>query len=160
MVGTQRAKDLILGHDAGGGRIKLVGNGPGRMHWYESVRGDYFDQVTSEVKAPHRNARGKKVWQKKAGRRNEALDCEVYCLHAARRLKINLWKESTWEALDMKLRQPELLPGPQAFLVEHETASVQAPPGSPPIPAQTAPAATPEKTSPAPARKSLASRLA
>jgi hypothetical protein len=49
--------------------------------------------------------RGKRVWQKKAGVRNEALDCEVYALHAARSLKVNLLKPSAWDALEHKVMQ-------------------------------------------------------
>ena len=109
MVGTQRAKDLMLGVDAQGGRIKLEGSGPGRMHWYKEVRTDYWEQITSEVKAPHRTVRNKKVWQKKSGVRNEALDCEVYALHAARSIKLNLWKEERWLAEESRIRQPDLL---------------------------------------------------
>lgn len=109
MVGTARAKDLLLGHDAGGGRIKLVGTGPGRVHWYKGVRADYWEQLLAEIKAPHRTLKHRKVWQKKSGQRNEALDCEVYALHAARSLKTNLWKESRWAALDQEIRQPRLL---------------------------------------------------
>lgn len=107
-VGTQRAKDLILGQDASAGRIRLTGNGPGRMHWYKDVRPDYYEQITSEVKAPHRTIRNKKVWQKKSGVRNEALDCEVYALHAARSLKLNLYKDSAWESLEASIRQRDI----------------------------------------------------
>jgi phage terminase large subunit GpA-like protein len=109
MVGTQRAKDLILGVDAQAGRIKLIGDGAGRMHWYKSVRPDYWEQIVSEVKAPHRTIRGRKVWQKKSGVRNEALDCEVYALHAVRSLKTNLWKDSHWDQQEQSLRQVDLL---------------------------------------------------
>lgn len=109
IVGTQRAKDLLLGVDASAGRIKLIGNGAGRMHWYSSVRPDYWQQIVSEVKAPHRSIRGRKVWQKKSGVRNEALDCEVYALHAARSLKINLWKDGHWDAIEVSLRQSDLI---------------------------------------------------
>ena len=64
-----------------------TGHGPGRMHWYRGVRADFFEQLTAEVKAPARNQpKGKKVWQKKAGKANEGLDCTVYALHAARAL--------------------------------------------------------------------------
>lgn len=138
MVGTQKAKDLILGHDAGAGRIKLLGSGPGRMHWYAGVRSDYYDQITSEVKAPHRTIRNRKVWQKKAGVRNEALDGEVYALHAARSLKINLWKDRTWEVLEEQIRQPDLLTlpvqpadpaaGDEAAAEAPATAVIPAPP--------------------------------
>jgi phage terminase large subunit GpA-like protein len=100
MVGTGRAKDLLID-----GRMKLTGNGDGRIHWYASVRGDYWEQITSEVKAPHRTIRGRKVWQKKAGAHNEALDCEVYALHAARSLKTNLLRPAQWDAVEKSLNR-------------------------------------------------------
>ncbi|KWA11602.1 terminase [Burkholderia territorii] len=90
MVGVSKAKDLILDN-----RLKLDGDGPGRMHWYVGVRSDYLSQVTAEVKVPGRVG-GKRVWQKKAGARNEALDCEVYALHAARSVKTHLLTEQHW----------------------------------------------------------------
>lgn len=114
MVGTQRAKDLLLGHDAGAGRIKLAGTGAGRMHWYADVRPDWYEQMTSEVKAPHRTVRHKKVWQKKSGVRNEALDTTVYALHAARSLKLNLWKEERWIAEEARIKQPDIFGEPEA----------------------------------------------
>jgi phage terminase large subunit GpA-like protein len=106
-VGTARAKDLILES-----RVKLTGSGPGRMHWYERVRPDYFEQLTSEVKAPSRINRNRKVWQKKAGIRNEGLDAEVYALHAARSLKTNLMHDAHWAALEQRMRQRTLLAEP------------------------------------------------
>lgn len=107
IVGVSRAKDLLLGVDANGGRIKLLGHGPGRMHWYKSVRPDYFEQITSEVKIPSKN-RNKRVWQKKSGVRNEALDCEVYALHAARSIKLHLWSAERWETEKERQSQLEL----------------------------------------------------
>ena len=104
IVGTSRAKDTIVEN-----RLKLTGAGPGRMHWYADVRSDYWDQLVSEVKAPHRTVKNKKVWQKRAGVRNEALDCEVYCLHAARSLKTNLMRDAHWAAFEARIRQRTLL---------------------------------------------------
>jgi len=108
IVGVSRAKDLLLGVDAGAGRIKLEGSGPGRMHWYKSVRPDYWEQITSEVKAPSSYTK-KRVWQKKSGVRNEALDCEVYALHAARSLKTHLWTADRWALEKNKQVQMDLL---------------------------------------------------
>lgn len=108
MVGTQVAKDLILGVEETGGRIKLLGSGPGRMHWPATVRPDYWDQVTAEVKVPHRSVRGRLVWQCLSSRRNEALDCEVYALHAARSLKLNLYRDERWNTEEAAIRQPTL----------------------------------------------------
>jgi len=105
MVGTHKAKDLLIGER---GRLSLVGNGAGHMHWFEEVRPDFYDQITSEVKAPHRSIRGKLIWQVKSGVRNEGLDCTVYALHSARALKINLMTEKHWEVLKRKLMQQDM----------------------------------------------------
>lgn len=103
IVGTSKAKDLILGGE-GGGRLILRGSGPGRMHWYKGIRGDWYKQITSEVKAPIRGAaRGVKVWQKKAGSQNEALDCEVYALHAARSLRTDIRTDAQWRSLEKQI---------------------------------------------------------
>jgi phage terminase large subunit GpA-like protein len=110
-VGTERAKDLILGFTADGGRIKRcdrdaegnvkTGRGPGRMHWYQGVRPDFYEQLAdSEVKAPSAKAGGRKVWTLKAGRRNEALDCTVYAEHAARALRLHLFNDADWRRLE------------------------------------------------------------
>lgn len=108
IVGTSRAKDLILGVDAKAGRIKLVGDGPGHMHWSSGVRPDYWEQITSEVKAPTSRS-SRRVWQK-SGVRNEALDCEVYALHAARSLKLHLWSSDRWQMELQSQMQIDLLP--------------------------------------------------
>ena len=102
IVGTSKAKDWISA------RIGLAGDGPERMHVYADVRDDYYDQVTAEVKAPHRRLR-RRVWQLKSGRENHAGDCEVYCLHAARAKRVHLLRPGQWQALEAQVRQPDLL---------------------------------------------------
>ncbi|QOR55227.1 MAG: hypothetical protein SHS37scaffold296_44 [Burkholderiales phage 68_11] len=99
IVGTHRAKDTLLET-----RARLTGDGPGRMHAYAGVRADYWEQFSSEVKMPTGPKR-RMSWVKKGGVRNEALDCEVYALHAARSQKVHLLRESHWEALEQRLRQ-------------------------------------------------------
>jgi len=141
MVGTWRAKDLILGGD-GGGRIKLGGSGPGRIHAYRDVRPDYYQQLLSEIKAPAPGARKLvKVWQKKAGRRNEALDCEVYALHAARSLRIEIYAESRWAAIEAAVMQSGLFDASTTAPLEPAEA-LEAP--------DTAPSTDPEESSPPP----------
>lgn len=136
IVGTHRAKDLILET-----RVKLTGTGPGRMHQYAGVRADYWEQLTSEVKVPGKLNRSKKVWEKKASVRNEALDCEVLALHAARSLKTNLLHEQHWAALEQRLRQrPLLAEVPVAAPPPDEADDDESPP----------PAAQPAGPSPAP----------
>lgn len=109
IVGTNKAKDLLLGAETQRGRIHLTGAGPGRFHVYRDVRADYWDQVTAEVKAPSRRLRGRSVWQLRAGRRNEALDCEVYALHAARSLKTHILTPAQWDVIEQRIRQRDLL---------------------------------------------------
>jgi phage terminase large subunit GpA-like protein len=111
-VGTEKAKDLILGYTADGGRIKQcdrlpdgsvrTGRGAGRMHWYGSVRPDYLEQLAdSEVKIPGSN--GRRMWTLKSGRRNEGLDTCVYAEHAARSLRLHLANDAVWAARERYL---------------------------------------------------------
>ena len=134
IVGTHRAKDLLAG------RLALTGAGPGRIHAYAEVREDYWDQVTAEVKAPASRRGAKPVWQVKAGRRNEATDCEVYNIHAAKSLRLHLLKPHQWDELEHKLNQPGLFSEPPPD---------KSPPDKPP-PVNPADKQTP--TDPAPSR--------
>ena len=110
IVGTYKAKDLLIGDH---GRISLHGSGPGRMHWYRDIRSDFYEQITSEIKAPHRSVRGKMVWQKKSGVRNEFLDCKVMSLHAARSIKLHAQSPAWWDNLEQKLVQADLFSQPE-----------------------------------------------
>jgi phage terminase large subunit GpA-like protein len=123
-VGTNRAKDLILGN-----RLKLDGDGPGRMHFSRDRRDDYLKQVTSEVKVPGRTGQ-RAVYQKKPADRNEALDCEVYALHAARSVKLHLFTEAHWVVEEARHSQPSLFEAVQVITCvpeqEGETLPVEA----------------------------------
>lgn len=149
-IGTEKAKDLLIGFGEHGGRLSLsetrddktvTGNGPGRMHWYKGIRGDYFKQLTSEIKAPLKGRpRNKLYWQVKQGVRNEALDCEVYNIHAARRLKVNLMTDAQWLALEQRVRQPDLVAA--AAIAERGGAPAAVPTPAAPAPAKPAPSAS------------------
>lgn len=102
IIGTNKAKDLISG------RIKQPGSGEGRMHVYPGVRSDYYEQVTSEVKAPHPKNPKRRVYQPKIGVRNEGLDCEVYALHAARAKRVHLMSPADWEARRAAIGKPPM----------------------------------------------------
>jgi phage terminase large subunit GpA-like protein len=147
IVGTHRAKDLLLET-----RARLAGDGPGRIHAYAGVRADYWEQFSSEVKMPTGPKR-RMAWVKKGGVRNEALDCEVYALHAARSQKVHLLRESHWEALEQRLRQRGMFdPVVTDAVVVRETVAedhdeeVQAPA---PAPAAAQPASPTAPTRPA-----------
>lgn len=122
IVGTNKAKDLFTA------RLQLEGGGAGRVHYYENIRGDYYEQITSEVKAPSRRLRGRMVWQKKAGVRNEAFDCEVYGIHAARAERLHLKTPEQWDALEAKLQQVDLFSRPGVSQETGTATPVQADP--------------------------------
>jgi phage terminase large subunit GpA-like protein len=103
LVGTHRAKDLLFG------RVKLgAGRGAGRLHWYAGVRADYCEQLMGEVPVPLRGSRGQTEYRPRAGVRHEALDCEVYALHGARRLRLHLRAPEWWAAQEQALLQAVL----------------------------------------------------
>lgn len=112
LVGTGKAKDYIAAH------MRLDGVGSGRYHISKHVRADYFDQVTGEVKAPHRTLRNRKVWQRKSGSAVEAWDCEVYALHAARARRVHLKSPDDWNLIEQKLLQSDLFSEPVAEVKE------------------------------------------
>lgn len=123
MVGVNKAKDLIVGEH---GRISLAGTGPGRLHVYKTVRADYWKQLLAEVKVPGRD-RTRRVWQKKSGARNEALDCEVYALHAARSQKTHIKTDAQWADIERNLKQTGLFEEPAAPTAEVRSAPSAAP---------------------------------
>jgi len=140
IVGTHKAKDLIAS------RMKLTGAGAGRMHWYDAGA-TYFQQMVSEVCAPSRRHRGRRVWQLKAGQRNEAWDCEVYALHAARKLKLHVRPRSWWDALARRLVQRDLVADAEqlampADAVTDATTAASEPPERVDVPAPAAPVST------------------
>ena len=105
IVGTARAKDLILGYGTEGGRIRLEGSGHGRMHWYKGVRADLYEQLLSEIKIPSRRNQSRRAWRKLSGVRNEALDCTTGALYLARHLRLHLRKPHQWDYAESMIRQ-------------------------------------------------------
>lgn len=158
IVGTAKAKDLILGWAQEGGRVRLSGNGAGRMHWYDGVRDDFYEQMLSEIKIPSRLNPRKRAWKARTDRRNEALDCTVYALYLSRHLRLHLRRPGQWDIDELRLRQGELIApplpaenSPETDHAEDDLEMVQTSvpdddaddtPETSPIPAQ-APAATP-----------------
>lgn len=110
IVGAAKAKDLILGWAQEGGRVRLQGDGPGRMHWYEGVRADFYEQILSEIKIPSRLNPKRRQWKPRTDRRNEALDCTVYALYLSRHLRLHLRRPGQWDIIEITLRQGVLVP--------------------------------------------------
>jgi len=109
IVGTAKAKDLVLGWAQEGGRVRLTGSGPGRMHWYEGVRADFYEQLLSEIKIPSRANPKRRTWKARTDRRNEALDCTAYAVYLSRHLRLHLRRASQWDLDEMRIRQASLL---------------------------------------------------
>lgn len=100
-VGTDTAKSVIYA------RLKRVDPGPGYMHFPtdESLTEDYYLQLSAErAMVRYVNGFAKKVWIKKAGQRNEALDCEVYALAALQFFYTRVNRATLWAQLGDKLR--------------------------------------------------------
>ena len=154
IVGTAKAKDLILGWSTEGGRVRLSGNGPGRMHWYESVRADFYEQILSEIKIPGRINPRIRTWKARTDRRNEALDCTVYAVYLSRHLRLHLRRPGQWDQDEMRLRQgvlidaeqpaPETSPPPaEIAAVIQEEKPVESPP---PLQIKSPPPVRPQQT--------------
>lgn len=95
LVGTNQAKtyiDTLLG---------LSGKPTERFFWSKYVDEDYLKELTSEVLAPNRSNR--LVWQRKVGLNAEALDCEVYALHASHVIGLHKQPPAFWEKLEKKI---------------------------------------------------------
>ncbi len=112
IVGTAKAKDAILGWAQEGGRVRLAGDGPHRMHWYETVRPDFYDQLLSEIKIPLRQNPKRRQWKKRTDRRNEALDCTVYALWLLHAMALHTRRPDWWDHLEEKVRQHRLFESP------------------------------------------------
>lgn len=102
IVGTNKAKNWLEG------QMKLMVQGIGKFHIYKGIRDDYFDQMTGEVKAPHRQVPNRLIWQPRPGRAIEAWDCEQYALHAARAKRVHLMTPVQWDSLEVKLTQSDM----------------------------------------------------
>lgn len=102
IVGGNKAKDWIYGE------LKKLVQGVGGFHFYKGIRDDYFDQMTGEVKAPHRSVPNRLIWQQRPGRPIEAWDSEQYALHAARAKRVHLMTPSAWDSLELKLTQSDM----------------------------------------------------
>ena len=84
-LGVDTAKELIYA------RLEIDDPGPGYIHFHEKCDDEYFKELTAERHIT-KYSRGfpTKVWVKKEGQRNEALDCEVYALAAFTLLNANM----------------------------------------------------------------------
>jgi phage terminase large subunit GpA-like protein len=76
----------------------------GRCHFGRDANADYFEQITSEyVVMKFKNGIPKRVWDKRPGRPdNHYLDCRIYNLAAAEKLKVATLSDADWQDLRAK----------------------------------------------------------
>lgn len=90
-VGTDTAKGEIYG------KLRNDNPGAGYVHLSKHLPDEVFDQLTAErLVTRYVKGRARLEWVKPAGRRNEALDCAVYALAAAYKLRMHVWREGDW----------------------------------------------------------------
>jgi phage terminase large subunit GpA-like protein len=101
-VGTDTAKALIYG------RLRLATPGAGFAHYSHELPLDYFEQLTCErLVTRYVKGRPKMEWLKPAGKRNEALDLDVYNEAAAHLLGLHRMKLADWERRAVELNPPQ-----------------------------------------------------
>lgn len=94
LVGVNAAKDRLFG---------LMRADPKNRHFHHSneLEDEFYEQITAEHKVQQKTGRGTRwVWVKRKGHnRNERLDCAVYVVWLAERLKLATWPPRLWDAL-------------------------------------------------------------
>lgn len=99
-VGTDTIKALIYG------RLKNTGSGAGVYHWPMGLDADYWQQLTAEKQVTKvLNGFAKRVWVKKPGDRNEALDCEVYAYAALEYAYTRFNRSTIWRQMASRLEK-------------------------------------------------------
>ena len=97
-VGTDTIKATLFG------RLKHNEPGPGYIHFHAEAGQEYFKQLTAERQVV-RYVKGFAIreWKKKAGDRNEALDCFVYSFAALNFLYMRYNRATIFEQFSRKL---------------------------------------------------------
>lgn len=148
IIGAAKAKDLILGWAQQGGRVRLQGSGPGRMHWFEGVRADFFEQLLGEMKVPSPRNPRMREWTERTDRRNEALDCTVGTVWLCRFLKLHLATPTRWHAIATRaIRQRAVTVDPAPAMTEAAEKTATPKRRTPTKPAQSTPEERPAPTS-------------
>lgn len=125
LVGTDTAKHLIYG------RLRLEAPGPGYAHFSKELPLEYFEQLTAErLVTRYVRGRPRMEWVKPGGKRNEALDLDVYNEAAAQLLGLHRMKLADWER-----RAREVNPA-QLDLLQAAPAVAEPAPEAPPAAAK------------------------
>jgi phage terminase large subunit GpA-like protein len=92
IVGSNSIKTIIYS------RLRKQEFGPGSYHFPKSATHDFFEQLTAEKQqVKYLNGMPSKIWVKKNGARNEALDTAVYAYAALNHVYLRLNKHTLWQ---------------------------------------------------------------
>ena len=85
-------------------RLKEAEPGKGYLHFYPTVTNDYFEELTAEreVRKSKNGYLSERVWMKKSGVRNEALDEMVYAYASLQRLYQIYDRRTIWNQLERR----------------------------------------------------------
>ncbi len=83
-------------------RLKEAEPGMGYLHFYPTITNDYFEELTAEreVRKVKNGYQAERVWMKKSGVRNEALDEMVYAYASLQRLYQIYDRRTIWKQLE------------------------------------------------------------
>lgn len=114
-VGSDTIKGTIYA------RLRHNEEGPGFYHFHAALGDDFFQQLTAE-KQTVKYVKGFPIreWTKKAGARNEALDCAVYAYAALQWLYTRFNRKTIWDQFERKL---EITPD-KAVKTENKPAEI------------------------------------
>ena len=85
-------------------RLKEAEPGKGALHFYPTITSDYFEELTAEreIRKQRYGYQFDRVWVKKSGVRNEALDEMVYAYAALHRLYQIYDRRTLWNQLEKR----------------------------------------------------------
>ncbi len=85
-------------------RLKEAEPGKGALHFYPTITSDYFEELTAEreIRKQRNGYQFDRVWVKKSGVRNEALDEMVYAYAALHRLYQIYDRRTLWNQLEKR----------------------------------------------------------
>jgi phage terminase large subunit GpA-like protein len=125
LVGVDAAKEAVYA------RLKITRPGAGFCHFPADREPDYFAQLTAEtISTRYTKGFPVRVWTKRPGARNEALDCRVYAYAALQALAVN-WSRLASASATFKRAAP---PAVEAARIEQPAAQP-----APPAPSRPAP---------------------
>jgi phage terminase large subunit GpA-like protein len=79
------------------------------MHVSRELPEDYYEQLTAErLVTRYVKGRPRLEWIKPSGRRNEALDLEVYAIAAAHKIGLNRFRVTDWDALERQVQPAQV----------------------------------------------------